>query len=314
MAKLYLSALLLVACVSSPMAVLFLNYEEDLRGKYTFGEDIDGEINALSGSVRQVFSDKNGDRFMLYLQGELEHNLQERIIHQLYGRYKGPMGKWNITLGRVPLPWGLLTNWSAERLPYHSPYAVRGLLKSDNGLLVSGTIGMVDYGVSLTQGYGMNSVEEFPGPGLCTMRVGVTPLLSGDLTVGVSGSVGTSYRSGDGHHGHEAMPVEHLSGAIDLTAYIGRGTLRMEAGGERVAEIWEHQGFVELEYQLLPKLALLGAGNLFSEGERWNGTLYMGASTKLKSVTLRGGYEYEENREDTHKLVLQIYRQFSFNP
>ncbi len=311
MAKLFPSLLLLCTLVVHSSGALFLNYEEDLRGAYLFGGDISGEIRGLSGSVRQVFSDDKGDRWILYVQGELEHNLQERMIHQFYGRYKGPMGKWNITLGRVPLPWGLLTDWSPERLPYTSLYKLKSLMKVDNGIMLSGTLGLVDYGLSLTQGYGMSKVKELPGPGLLSMRVGVSPLLSGDLIIGLSGAFGTSHRSMEGGHGDHVNPVEHLSGALDLTAYVGRGIIRMEAGTERISKAWEHQGFLEVEYQLFPKLSLLSAGSVYSQKERWNGTLFVGAWTKIKSFTIRGGYEYEENHEDTQRVVLQIYRQFS---
>lgn len=305
MVNLLHSFVLLLLLVSCSFATLFLNYEEDLRGSLGADEELHGEINALSGSIRKVFADDKGDRWTLYVQGELEHNLKERMIHQLYGRYKGPMGKWNLTLGRVPLPWGLLTSWSAERMPYSSPYKIRGQLKSDNGLLLSGTVGIVDYGLSLTQGYGMSTPESFPG--LFSMRVGVVPLLSGDLTIGISGAVGTSHRG----HGDHVHPVEHLTGGVDLTAYVGRGIIRIEAAGERINKQWNHQGFLELEYQLFPKLTLHSAGNLYSEKEKWNGTAFWGVSTKLKSVTIRGGYEYEKDSEDTHKAVLQLYRQLS---
>ncbi len=74
MAKLSLSCLSLITAVTCSWAALFLNYEEDLRAGIPFGEDFHGEINSIGGSVRQVFSDKKGDRFILYLQAEAEHN------------------------------------------------------------------------------------------------------------------------------------------------------------------------------------------------------------------------------------------------
>ncbi len=295
------------------MGATYLNYEEDLRAGYNFSdEEIFGEINSIGGSVRQVFSDKKGDRWILYLQGEAEHNFSEIMAHQLYARFKGPMGKWNITLGRIPLQWGLLTSWSPERMPYSSPYKLAGIVKSDNGILINGTVGMVDYGISVTQGYGMGTIESFPGPGLVTGRVGLSPLLGGELVLGLSGSAGTSYRSTMGH-GEESTPVEHISGALDLTAYVGRAIIRTELGAEQVHENVEKRGFLETEFQLFPKLTLHGAGNLYSKMDEWQGTAFAGVSTKLKSVTIRGGYEYEQAIEKKHKAVLQLYRQLSYN-
>ncbi len=290
----------------------YLNYEEDLRAGYSFqSEDISGEINSIGGSVRQVFSDKKGDRWILYLQAEAENNFSEIMAHQLYGRFKGPMGKWNVSLGRVPLPLGLLTGWSPERMPYSSPYKSTGLLKADNGFLVNGTVGIIDYGVSLTQGFGMGEIESFPGPGLVTARVGISPLIGGELLFGISGSGGTSYRSMG--HGEHSMAVEHISAALDGTAYLGRAIIRFELGIEAIESTWSKRGFLESEFQLLPKLTLHGAGNLFMKNDELNGTAFAGVSTKLKSVTIRGGYEYEYQHETKQTVTVQLYRQFSYN-
>ncbi len=310
----------LVCLIVPSYGALYLTYEEDLRGYYNPSNsdikgdlkgDISGEIKALTGSVRQVFSDKKGDRLILYGQVEIEENFSMYMLHQLYARYKGPMGKWNITLGRVLLPWGLRTSWSPERLPYSSPYKLTKILTADNGVMISGTVGVLEYGLAVTQGYGMGEIHDFPGEGLATGRIAISPLISGDLTVGLSGSAGTSYRSTMGH-GHHAQPVEHISGALDLTAFIGRGTVRLEAGADKTERFLEKRGFLELEHQLLPKLSLLAAGNVYSVHEEWQGTLYGGVSTKLKSVTIRGGYEYAY-KKNTQKITLQLYRQFSFN-
>lgn len=290
---------------------LYLNYEEDLRAGYYFHSDkVFGEINSIGGSVRQVFSGKKGDRLILYLQGEAEHNFSEIMAHQLYARFKGPMGKWNISLGRIQLPWGLLTNWSMERMPYRSSYSIYGTMKADNGVLLNGTIGLFDYGISLTQGYGMMTPESFPGPGLLTARAAISPLLGGELTVGVSGSFGTSHR---GHGDDEVMEVEHQSALIDLTAYILQATLRMEGGAEYKHDEWHPLIFAALDYQVLPKLTIMGSGNIFTHEDHWQGTLYLGAETKLKSVTIRGGYEYEKTNPAKHTVKFQLYRQLSFN-
>lgn len=115
-----------------------------------------------------------------------------------------------------------------------------------------------------------------------------------------------------GHH-DETMPVEHLSTALDLTAYIGRGTIRMEAGGEQIDDLWDARGFLAVEYQLLPKLTLIGSGNLLTVKRDVQGTAFAGVATKLKSVTIRGGYEYGHTEEESHTVVLQLNRQFSFS-
>ncbi len=295
------------------MGAFYLNYEEDLRAIYTPDiDDVGGEIHALGASVRQVFSDKRGDRVILYLQAEAEHNISEIMAHQAYLRYKGPMGKWNITLGRVPLPWGLLTDWSPERMLYSSPYKIKGTLKNDNGLLLNGVLGMFDYGLSITQGFGMSTPTTFWEDGLFTGRIGISPLLGGELLLGGSASYGTSYRMSHGH-AEETTSIKHMSGTFDLTAYIGQIIMRLEIGAERADDLWSPQGFIALEYQLLPKLNLISASNLVSIDEKWHKTLFAGAETTIQSVTIRGGYEYEHHMDKEERVVLQLYRQFAFS-
>ncbi len=312
MARLFLSIILF--SIAPIFGAFYLNYEEDLRAGYHFHNDkVFGEINSIGGSIRQVFSDKKGDRLILYLQGEAEHNFSEIMAHQAYARLKGPMGKWNISLGRVQLPWGLLTNWSQERLPFRSSYSISKALKADNGILFNGTLGMFDYGLSLTQGFGMTRPNSFPGEGLLTSRIGISPLLGGEVTLGFSGSFGTSYRTMGSHSEGEAMEVEHRSGLFDLTAFIAQATLRMEMGTEYRNDEWNPLLFIALDYQVLPKLTLIGSGNIYTNDDRWNGTLYLGASTKIKSLTIRGGYEYEKSTPQKNTVILQLYRQFSFS-
>ncbi len=310
MARLF-SLLLIVIGASSSWGALYLNYEEDLRATYSVNEkELSGDINAMSGSIRQVFSDDRGDRIILFGQAEAEHNFEEIGVHQLYGRYKGPMGKWNISVGRVPLPWGLNTSWTAERNPYTPLYKFSGILKNDNGVLINGTMGMVEYGISATQGFGMTEPTSLLGDGLFTGRLGISPFWGEELIVGLSTSYGTSYRGG---HGVTAKPLEHRSGALDVTINWGRGTYHIEIGVEDTDHSFSSRGFIATEYQLLPKLTLIGSGNLIWETDHQRGTLFGGIATQLKSVTIRGGYEYEKEHTEKQKIVLQLYRQSSFN-
>ncbi|NCA82993.1 MAG: hypothetical protein EOM72_09655 [Opitutae bacterium] len=307
-AKWYSLALLLALARPAP-ATLFLAWEEDLRGTYTGQDDVVGEIRSLGGSVRKVLADRRGDRVILFLQAEAVHNLSEALLHQAYGEWKGPMGRWNVALGRVPLPWGLLTDWSPDRMPYASPYEPTRTLSSDNGLLLRGTLGLWDYGAALTQGYGMETIEDFPGPGNATFRLGLTPGLDEAFTLGLSATAGKIYASEDGHGMGETVEERRKAVALDATWHVGRGTLRFEGGARRTSSRWLGTAFAAADYAWLPRVTLQFAGHVYEHAESHVfGRAYAGVSVPLPTVTIRGGYEHAHTHEDEHRLVVQLYR------
>ena len=63
------------------------------------------------------------------------------MIHELYFKYKGPMGLWNITAGRIGIPYGLLTYFSTSRLLFESSIEQILGFDADNGITVSGVKG-----------------------------------------------------------------------------------------------------------------------------------------------------------------------------
>ncbi len=314
MAKWFPSLVLsLVLSAGTSRATVSLLLEGDVRGEYSDREDLDARVDSVGGSLRKVLADGKGDRLTLYLQAEAEDNASELLLHQAYAEWKGPMGRWNLALGRVPVPWGLLTAWSPDRLPFLSPYDTAGTFTSDNGLLLRGSAGMTDYGLALTQGYGMGSIQDFPGPGNLTGRLGITPDLAGDLNLGVSFAAGTVYPSAHGHGSGPVMEEERLALALDCTWYHGRGIYRLEAGGRHTEDRWRGTLFGMADYALLPKLSLQLAGQLYTHMESHEfGQVYAGVSVPVGAFTLRMGYEYEHAQEETHKVVIQFYRLFSF--
>lgn len=313
MAKFALSILLVF--LGQSFATIFINLEQDLRGSYNSSSDPEwsGEINSLGGSLRKVFSGDKGDRVILYAQAEAAHNLSQILVHQVYAQVKGPMGKWNVSLGRIPLPWGLLTEWSPDRMPYKSPYKATVLHGSDNGVSVSGVLGMFDYGVAVTQGFGMGDIESFPGHGVVTTRLGLMPNYSSDFALGVSFTTGTSLVSAEGHGAGETHEEKRTAAALDATAYLGRGVYRLETGVKKLDDHWQPNIFATVEYTVLPKLTLMGTGQVYAQNfDHAYGSAYAGVSVPLKALTIRGGYEYEKGKEENvHKASIQLYRSFS---
>jgi hypothetical protein len=293
-------------------AAAFLNYEEDLRAVHTIDSGLSGGVAALGGAIRLVIPDRKGDRLILYTQAELAGNFSGRMLHQAYAQLKGPMGVWNAAVGRVPLPWGLLTGWSPDRLPYHSPYRFFTQNSSDNGLRLSGVWGALDYGLAFTQGFGMGALRSWPGPGIATGRVGITPG-TGDVVVGVSASAGRFY---PGHRGHEngTMALAGNAGALDITAYLGQALIRAEGAGRYDRNHMQSSIFVSAEYLLFPKLTIIGAGQIYTQGSGHHfGWLWAGLAAPLKSVTIRGGYTYEKSLATTHRIGIQLHRLFAIS-
>jgi hypothetical protein len=287
--------------------------EGDVRGEYSEGGDLDAEINSLGGSLRQVFADRRGDRVILYTRMECVDDLSEFLLHQAYVEWKGPMGRWNLAAGRVPLPWGLRTNWSPDRMPYGSPYEWTRTLESDNGILYRGTVGIWDYGIALTQGYGMSNIEEFPGPGNLTGRLGFTPGIEGNFTIGISLSTGTAYASEHGHGAGTSVEEKRTAAALDATLYAGRGTYRLECGWREAKHRGHGTAFATADYALFPKVTLQLAGQAYEhDSSHIYGRVYGGVSVPTRWFTIRGGYEYEKTGSDEHKAVVQLYRLFSF--
>jgi hypothetical protein len=226
----------------------------------------------------------------------------------LYGRLKGPLGSWNVTLGRFGLPYGLLTGFTTSRLLYDMLHHELLGFNVDNGIMLSGVVGMVDYAVSVTQGYGPHHVPGFPGHGLGAGRLGFTLGDAAEIIVGVSGAYGKT-----SHAHHRDMTTERALGAVDATAYLGRLLYRIELSAGTVDKDFFGAGFAAFDYALLPRLDINLAITGTLHGTDTDEALFAGVTFKPKWFTLRGGYRYAYHNEPNHQAALQIYRLFAFN-
>lgn len=284
-----------------------------MRGVFSDRETFDGKLHSIGGSLRKVLADGKGDRLILFMQAEAVENASEGLLHQAYAEWKGPMGRWNLALGRVPMPWGLLTDWSPDRLPFQSPYTATRTPASDNGLLLRGSWGLYDYGLALTQGYGMTSIQDYPGPGNLTGRLGLTPDLAGDLNLGLSFSAGTVFTAADGHGMGPVTEEKRTAVAVDCTWYQGRGVYRIEGGGRKTDEHWNGTLFGFADYALLPKLNLQLAGQIYTHMDSHRfGQIYSGITMPAGAFTIRTGYEYAYAHREEHQVIVQLYRLFTF--
>lgn len=285
-----------------------ISADADLRYRLLEWHRHDGGLHVAGLSVRKTFADKKGDRLTLFGLVEVYDNFKEIMPHELYALYKGPLGSWNVTVGRFGLPYGHLPNFSGSRLLFEMPHKQVIGYEVDNGVMISGVKGMWDYAVAASQGYGPHHTPGFPGHGLATARVGATLGDAGDVILGVSGAYGRT------SHAHERdSTTSRAVGGADATIYLGRLLYRLELNGGIVDEQFQATGFAALDYALLPRLDLNIAVTGIRHGDNNEDAWFTGITYKPQWFTLRGGYQYARYKEPHHRVVLQIYRLFSFN-
>ncbi|MBA3028047.1 MAG: hypothetical protein FP816_04420 [Desulfobacteraceae bacterium] len=135
--------------------------------------------------------------------------------------------------------WGLLPGFSASRLLYDMPYDRLLGMDVDSGLKISGVMGAVDYGLSVTQGYGPHNTPQDIGHGLAVGRVGFTPGDTDEISLGLSAAWGRSLISHDEDASdmvgmNKDREVLRALGGVDATLYLGRFLGRIEVATGRV--------------------------------------------------------------------------------
>ena len=306
-----------VLMISTPVrAVWNLSVDGDARSRFGSSEDHEMDIHLAGVSVRKTFSDHLGDRFTIFGLMEAEDNFSEVMLHEGYGQYKGPLGAWNITAGRFGLPWGLLPGFSASRLLYDTPHDRLLGMDVDSGIKVSGVLGALDYGLSITQGYGPHHTPHDRGYGLGVARIGFTPGYTEEFSVGASAAWGRSVvaHDNDNHAGmmDEDDAVLRALAGLDATLYLGRWLGRIEIGAGRVDHANMATAFTAVDFALLPKIDLNFSVNVVRYESEHQDEWFVGFTGKPTWFTLRGGYRYAGYNKPQHEVILQIYRLFSF--
>jgi len=266
------------------------------------------EVHVAGVSARKTFADAGGDRLILFGLAEAEDNFSMLGVHEAYGRLKGPMGVWNVTLGRFTLPYGLLGGFSTSRLLYSTAYQLVIGFDADNGIMVSGTNGMLDYALSVTQGFGAHHLPALSAHGLALARIGLTMGEGEEIQAGVSGLFGNTSHSHD-----RDMKSRRFGGGADITAYIARALLRMEVNAGMVDGKPLGAVFAGLDVALTARLDLNCAMTVSRLGRENSDAWFLGMTFKPKWLTIRGGYRYAYFSLPRHTVTLQAYRLFSFS-
>ncbi|MGE3682649.1 MAG: hypothetical protein AB7G93_13065 [Bdellovibrionales bacterium] len=233
------------ACCGGNLSALTIAGGADGRARWRESDKARAELYGLFLNARKVFSDDLGDRWIVSLQGDAEHDLKEIRSYQSFLQYKGPLGKWNIRAGHFILPFGLLSDFDTERLLLQSIEDETIGIKLDTGLSVFGFVEDWSWAASLTSGLGRRWVREYDDTHLATLRLSRK---FEDLTLGTSLLFGESRVS-------ESFPVQQskvrqtkvaFDGVYEFSQWITR--LELLFGKEEEKLMGGIQGF--LDYQL----------------------------------------------------------------
>lgn len=300
--------LLLTLLVSTPVrAMLTVSVDADVRGDAVINGERHAEIHAAGLLLRKSIADPSGDRFILTLLAEAYDFLRQGVLHETSFRIKGPMGRWNITTGRFNLPYGLLGSFSTTRLLMSTWYDAQFGFDVDNGVLVSGIAGDVDYGVSVTQGRGPHHRFILDNSSLVTGRVGYTSGDAGDLVLGASALIGDL--AGE----HSSMMKHRIAGVgADGTFTHGSLVARTSVDGGRKDDRWYLLTYVFTQYGINRFVDVdIGGKAEKTEAAATGGMLYLGSTLRSRYLTIRGGYTYEVGKVNEHRVSFQLYRMFS---
>lgn len=299
---------LFFAGVHTVSAAGFLSLDADARYVNTdFAKD-EFFLQTLGVTARQVIADETADRWVLYGQLEVINGFSRADFHQLYAMLKGPMGVWNVSAGRIRLPYGLLTGYAADHTGFAALDHYTIGIESDNGVMASGVIDRFTYAITVTRGAGV--FDGFPEKGLLTGRLGLAFGESDDLSIGVSGAAG---RTETPHAGQPVLKRVKL-GAIDLVGSLGSTLFRAEITAGKQRENLQYAGFAGVDFSALSWLELNAAVSAVREADVFHHAWgFIGTTFNTKYLLLKGGYKYVHYGPIDHQVTLLAYKQFSFN-
>lgn len=264
-------------------------------------------IEKTAITLKKIFSDRKGDRFILFTKGEWEEDFHDSSLEQAYLQYKGPMGRWNITSGRFLIPFGLLPNYDTEWLLVKSQEDKTIGMKYDSGIKLSGIRGGFDYAISITQGVGIRRWTDIDDDKVVTLRVGYEGRDFEDLKIGFSSLVGKVLLN-DG----KAINKKLL--AVDLMKqkgpFAGRGELVLGRNSEENLI----GAFLGVDYSLFPRVELnLAYAYFHRENFSDVSTIGITYKTPLPGLILRMTYSHSSNGNNKNESAIQIYKRFSYN-
>lgn len=266
-------------------------------------------LSSLFVNFRKVLADEAGDRFFLVGQVDVEEEIAHTRLYNAYGQYKGPLGRWNVRVGRYLVPFGLHAYYDTERLLLAAHEAEALGTKLTQGIDLLGYTGPFDYTVS---------VNRSPWSGV--MPVARLGWQGEDVRLGLSYLFGRlpSFADRESVLVDEllpgARPIDKHRVAVDYDHVLGPLTLRLEpvAGLDERSGVFG--GYAEAGYALSPRwefaanVAALRSGLV---GDRWRSGASLGFRL-LPTVFIRGAYIHRNDfGSPSDMLVAQLYGDFS---
>jgi hypothetical protein len=268
----------------------------DLEQNYT-------SINIVGLGLKQIISDDKGDRLQLFLKTEAEDNFKEINISQLYAKYKGPMGKWNLTLGRSIIPFGLITDYDSEFLILKTQEKKTIGFKTTDGLKLSGFWKQIDYEMLISPGKWSEHSNKISEDKMASLKLSHKGYDVEDWQLGFSFLTG------------EFADINKSLVGIDVTKYHGLLVSRNEFVVGRETGEYLYSVFAGIDYSVLPAVDM-NMAYTFLKKEYKEHTALLGFSynTPFYGFMLRAGnkYTFKDNTgEDTNEIFIQIYNRFS---
>ncbi len=292
---------------SSVHSSISTNIEADIR-YYVNEQKRDNYIfDNIRFSARKNIAYNNADRFTLFILVQETDMFSQINVKEGYIKYKGPMGKWNITFGRFSVPYGLKYYYSTDALPWSTVEDFTVGMDNDNGIMLSGVTRYLDYAISVTHGYNSGNLTGFPLNGLIVSRIGTQLGTGSEVTLGLS--VIISYSSDSIYY--TERKTKQLAG-IDCIAYIARSIVRCELSGGFENEEKCMTGYLGIDYSVHSKVELNFSGSL-NYKSAFQDKEYLGISYRGNFFTIRGGCQFEYYTDKKITGILQIHKLFSFS-
>lgn len=280
-----------------------VDIEGSLEYMHSDYEGDDLSLEKASISIRETLSDEHGDRLHLFFKFEAEDNFDENHIDQLYAKYKGPMGKWNIALGRSLIPFGLITDYDSEMLLVETQEKKTIGYKSDDGIKLSGFWKSIDYELLVSPGKWMKNDYKDRKDKMFSVKISFKGEELEDPKFGFS------FLSGD------LQGVKKNLFSIDVTKYYGLFVSRNEVVFGKQDKDDLLSIFSGIDYSLLPSVDLNVAYSHFkADYEENSAFLGITYNSPFHGLVFRAGntHYFKHNKGDNNnEFRIQIYKSYS---
>lgn len=256
-----------------------------------------------SVSIKKVISDEKGDKLNIFLKLEAEDNFEEKNVDQFYIKYKGPMGRWNMALGRSLIPFGLLTDYDSEMLILETQDKKTIGYRNDDGIKITGFWKSMDYALLASPGKWMKNDKKWNKDKMVSLKISFKGYDFEDPQLGFS------FLSGK----FEGINKDLF--AIDVIKYHDLLVTRNELviGKQGIDDLWSL--FWGVDYSLLSSVNLNVAYSHFKSNYE-ESSAFLGATynSPFYGLVFRTGNKHHfknERGNNKNEIFIQVYKSYS---